>query len=359
MSSGGITQLVAIGAQDIWLTGKPEISYFQSAYKRHTNFSHVVDRQTIQGNPSDNAMTSVRFERKGDMLSYVYITATANNEAYAPADWSQLINYIEFYVGGQLIDSQDTTFSEYIAPHLFAQTLAKSPMGGFHGSWGADSYFYPLRFFFCENCQSALPLCALQYHDVEIRMYWGPNASQYNEESGPLRYDVYTNFIFLDDAERKAVTSTPQNLLITQVQKMPPTGIKVMELVYNHPVKYLASAGANGGTSALVSTSNRILMQANGVDLCEFRYATPNYTYIPRFYHTPCSSTYQANPYNLFLYPFCIDTAKLQPSGTLNFSRLDSFRIISETDPIEETVYAVNYNVLRIENGMGGLMYSN
>ena len=72
--SGGIAQLVAIGAQDAHLVGQPEVSFFRSNYKRHTNFAQTVERQTIQGNPSANGMSTVRFERKGDMLGYVYIS---------------------------------------------------------------------------------------------------------------------------------------------------------------------------------------------------------------------------------------------------------------------------------------------
>jgi hypothetical protein len=71
--SGGIAQLVAVGAQDAHLVGNPEVSFFRSSYKRHTNFSHVVDRQVIQGNPSNGGMSTIRFERKGDMLGYVYL----------------------------------------------------------------------------------------------------------------------------------------------------------------------------------------------------------------------------------------------------------------------------------------------
>ena len=72
--SGGIAQLVAIGAQDAYLVGNPDVSYFKTVYAKHTNFSHTVDEQVIQGNPSNNGMSTVRFERKGDLLSYVYLT---------------------------------------------------------------------------------------------------------------------------------------------------------------------------------------------------------------------------------------------------------------------------------------------
>jgi hypothetical protein len=71
--SGGIAQLVAVGAQDAHLVGQPEVSFFRSNYKRHTNFAQTVERQVIQGNPAANGMSTVRFERKGDMVGYVYI----------------------------------------------------------------------------------------------------------------------------------------------------------------------------------------------------------------------------------------------------------------------------------------------
>ena len=71
--SGGIAQLVAVGAQDVHLVGQPEVSFFRSTYKRHTNFSQTVERQVIQGNVANGGMSTVRFERKGDMLGYVYL----------------------------------------------------------------------------------------------------------------------------------------------------------------------------------------------------------------------------------------------------------------------------------------------
>jgi len=74
--SGGIAQLVAVGAQDVHLVGQPEVSFFRSTYKRHTNFSQTVERQVIQGNVSNNGMSTIRFERKGDMLNYVYLAPT-------------------------------------------------------------------------------------------------------------------------------------------------------------------------------------------------------------------------------------------------------------------------------------------
>ncbi len=76
-----------------------------------------------------------------------------------------------------------------------------------------------------------------------------------------------------------------------------------------------------------------------------------------RYYHTSHGTSSPGT--KLFFYPFCLDAGKLQPTGSLNFSRLDSARIINDTANCDKDIYAVNYNVLRIENGMAGLLYSN
>ena len=101
--SGGIAQLVAVGAQDVHLVGKPEVSFFRSTYKRHTNFSQTVERQVIQGNVSNNGMSTVRFERKGDMLGYVYLVHNDGTKTkhYSQADWLTKIAKVELLVGGQ------------------------------------------------------------------------------------------------------------------------------------------------------------------------------------------------------------------------------------------------------------------
>ena len=348
--SGGIAQLVAIGAQDAHLVGQPEVSFFRSNYKRHTNFAQTVERQVIQGNPSSNGMSTVRFERKGDMLGYVYLTPVGSDGAtqeYSAADLAAQINKVELLIGGQVIDTQDSTFSMDLAPITMSQNLTKSTTG----FAGKNGKFYPLRFSFCENAQSALPLVALQYHDVEVRINWGTlNASS-------SRWECFSQFIHLDTDERTSLSSTPQNMIITQTQKAIASDSKVQELSFNHPMKYLVAKTT--GSSDLTSAGNKIKLQINGTDVTDFRDADPHFTAIPMYYHTQSSVSAGNHNVNTLLVPFCIDTSKHQPTGSLNFSRLDSARILSDTQNNGSDVYGVNYNILRIENGMGGLMYSN
>jgi len=376
--SGGIAQLVAIGAQDAHLVGQPEVSFFRSNYKRHTNFAQTVERQVVQGNPSSNGMSTVRFERKGDMVGYVYIAPNDGTKAvtFSPADWVNAISKVELLIGGQVIDEQTSTFSQYIAPSILAQNLTKSTSG-----FGevAESKFYPLRFSFCENAQTAIPLIALQYHDVELRITWGSNLQS-------AKFEVYAQFVHLDTDERTALSSTPQNMLITQTQKAIASASKIQELNFNHPIKCLVAADSSA--LSIAADANKMKLQINGTDVADFKYVDPHYTAVTSYYHTvgskPITSILTTSPgpeTNLladlqdqtytstlsatgendkfFLYPFCIDTSKVQPTGSLNFSRLDSARLVNDTANSDDDIYAVNYNVLRIENGMGGLMYSN
>ena len=345
--SGGIAQLVAVGAQDAHLVGDPEVSFFRSSYKRHTNFSQTVERQVIQGNLSQGGMSSVRFERKGDLLGYVYLTSIASNTAET-IDWSTLIDKVELLVGGQVIDEQDAFFSNKIAPELLAAGLAKSAAGNLYT--GGASKFYPLRFSFCENWQSALPLVALQYHDVELRIRW---ASHANVNSSARRIECYANYVYLDTDEREMLAREPQQILITQVQKATKSLSKVQELNFNHPVKFLAAS--NVASDSVNTNANRIKLQINGTDVTDFKFTNPHYSSVASYYHAP----YSVGNDDLYVFPFCLDTTRLQPTGSLNFSRLDSARILSETNDFKDDIYAVNYNILRVENGMGGLMYSN
>jgi hypothetical protein len=339
--SGGITQLVAIGAQDAYLTGKPEVSFFQSTYKRHTNFARVTQRQVIQGNVGNASMTSIKVEHKGDLLNYVYLTKRngSSNEAISATE----IDHIDLLIGGQVIDSQTDDFIRFIADPLLCSTQNKASF-----SISATS-FYPLRFWFCETWSSALPLIALQYHDVEIRIYWK------TPTPGSI-YEAWGDFTYLDNAER-AMFSQPQKILIYQTQKQAITkGSTNQNLVFNQPVKFLAAK-----RQILSVQTGTLLLQLNGVDIGEQKQYVPHFTTVPNYYTFPWTTALT----DQFLLPFCLDVSKIQPTGQLNFSRLDSARLVTnDTFTSIGTfnspyIYAVSYNVLQFEKGMAGLLYAN
>ena len=342
--SGGITQLVAVGAQDVHLVGNPQVSLFQSSYKRHTNFAQLTERQVIQGNPVSGGVSTVRLERKGDLVSQVYLTMTDGGEAVEQVliDWKAQIDQVELLIGGQVIDTIDAEYATKIHPFVSSTSYTKL-------DWalpGRSTAMYPLRFSFFENLSSAIPLVALQYHDVELRIRWGILPAGYVPE-------CYANFVYLDNEEREMFSSRPRDMLITQVQRMPAPNATRADLNFNHPVKFIASADA----SAWLGVGEKIKIQVNGVDLSDFKLAKPHFTEAPMFYSVPYGDISKSE--GIFLYNWCTNTAQLQPSGSLNFSRIDSARVITSASNISTPIYAVNYNILRIENGLGGLLYSN
>jgi hypothetical protein len=386
--SGGIVQLVATGAQDAWLTGKPEVSFFRSNYRRYTHYANSVERQVIQGAPIAGGISTIRFEKKGDLINYVYLTARDGNGAVVPiVNWSNVIDKIEFMIGGQVIDTQDVTYSTQIEPVTGAQNYSQRLLLGNTGnhlySNNTISGFYPLKFFFNKDWSVSLPLVALQFHDVELRITWSTNLAAVTNFNGAanaanynnLQYIAWTNFTYLDQAERDYFANTPQDLLITQVQRTIVLGSQTMqELALAQPVKFLAFSTANYGSaygtlgvSSATVKDYMLKTQVNGTDIGEFRHL-PAFVDLPQYYNTPFGylpNGINCGTANVGMISYCLDTSKLQPTGTLNFSRLDTYRIvvpptITIGDLIKSTyLYAVGYNVLRIQNGLGSLLYAN
>ncbi len=346
--SGGIVQLVATGIQDVHLTGNPEISFFRSNYRRHTHFAMGIEEQIIQGTPGPSSMSTLRFERKGDLLSYVYLTAGDTASNIQSIDWNTVIDKVELVIGGQIIDTQDVFFSNTISPLYISSTYSTK-----FQSVGTTNFF-PFQFFFCKDFQSALPLIALQFHDVEIRIYWNTPSTR--------AYRAWANFIYLDADERKHFAEKPLDMIIYQLQRTVAQPAATQEIVFNHPVKFITFP-----TRDYSNPNQTLKMQINGVDIGLDK-GLPHYTDVSPYYHTQYGFETAESLRKMALIPFCLDTSKLQPTGTLNFSRIDSFRLVTQapsmTSNIVNTtrsqyIYAVNYNVLRINKGMAGLLYSN
>lgn len=368
-------QLVALGAQDAHLTGDPKVSFFRSSYQRHTHFSGMTDRQIIQGVPAAGGISTIRFERKGDLLNYVYLVALGTDGAIKKVNWSTVINKVELLIGGQVIDTHDYAYMSKIHPVLMTDTWSKR----YNNDEASTKYFCPFRFFFCEDWQSSLPLVALQYHDVELRISWGTNVATPGGVT-VQQYQAYSRFVYLDTAEREFFAKSPgMDILIEQVQRVlqPSAGQDKAELVLSHPVKFVAA----GNVIATNYANVVVKQQINGVDVADFR-PLPLWVDATQYYHTPYgyissgggAGAIDSAVSNVFLVPFCLDTAKLQPTGTLNFSRIDTYKLVvggtmdngasATWDKVIDTnfspyFYAVNYNILRIMNGMGALLYAN
>jgi hypothetical protein len=187
--SGGVVKLVATGDQDAWLTGKPEISFYRSSYRKYTHYANSIERQIIQGAPSAGGISTIRFEKKGDLLSYVYFTATDNNGAMITnLDWTQVFDKFELMIGGQVVDTQDIEYMTDIEPVTGAQNYSQRLLN-LNSTIvnNQKATFLPLKFFFCKDWSVCLPLIALQYHDVEIRITWSTYLNNYT-----ISYDTYS-----------------------------------------------------------------------------------------------------------------------------------------------------------------------
>jgi len=192
--SGGVVQLVATGPQDAWLTGKPEISFFRSNYKRYTHYANSVERQVIQGNPIAGGISTIRFEKKGDLLSYVYLTAKdSNGSSIAQLDWTKVIDKVDLYIGGQIVDTHDIEYMTDIEPVTGAQTYSQRYLNTTSTSFNNQKMsFLPMKFFFCKDWSVSLPLIGLQFHDVELRITWSSYLNQGINMNGIFATTVQT-----------------------------------------------------------------------------------------------------------------------------------------------------------------------
>jgi len=357
----GLISLVARGAQDVFITGKPEISFFKAAYKRHTNFSMFpVELQAI-GTPGPNGTISLPIQRKGDLLSYVWAdcgTGVSTNTAITTAFGMESLtpSVFRLYVGGQMIEEHDAYFASKLYPKFLANSGAKTTANRNAGTI-EGSTFLPLHFSFCDEVGLSLPLVALQYHDVEIRI-------NFNSGTGATT-KYYANYIQLDTEERQALANEPREMLITQVQRIQKeTDTKVDLSYFNHPVKCLLWGTSNTNTGQF--SFDDLKLTLNGVDMFDPMPAK-YFSHVQTYHHATNGSDLQAGAAGeaafLYMHSFALKADKHQPCGTVNFSRLDNaemkFSGVNSNAANMSWVYAVNYNILRIQNGMAGIAFAN
>ena len=388
---GGLMQLVAYGAQDIYLTGNPQITFFKVVYRRHTNFAVESIEQTFNGSAAAGSKISVTVSRNGDLLSSVFLVTkgSADINSAVGEHWA-LIDNVEVEIGGQVIDKQYGHWMQVWTDLSHGGDKLKLLDDSANGVFATGELsFVPLQFWFCRNPGLALPLIALQYHEVKLNVTFSSGADQLGAGSN---VSVWCDYIFLDTDERRRFAQVSHEYLIEQVQfsnALSVSGTSTQhELRFNHPVKELvwtvhdnsAAVDHDGdaNTAAKASDSditvNTALLQLNGHDRFKRREGK-YFTKVQRYqYHEGASDTERraavaaaggtaarADASVPHVYSFALKPEEHQPSGTCNFSRIDNAVLNLEHGSATGhlRVYAVNYNVLRIMSGMGGLAYSN
>ena len=281
---GGLMQLVAYGAQDIYLTGNPQITFFKVVYRRHTNFSMESIQQTINGSSqlTKGNTGTVTISRNGDLVSGTYLRQVGGSRH--SIDWTQAILSVELEIGGQRIDRHNREyleiFNELTTPASKAYGFKSMiGQGGDQGKGGVSNVYIPLRFWFCNNPGLALPLIALQYHEVKLKFSWG-NVSH----SDTLNVEVWCDYIYLDTDERRRFAQVSHEYLIEQLQVQTEQKIGTsFNLNFNHPVKELiwTTPGAH-----YFHKSDVLKLQLNGHDRFSNQY--PEYFQLkqPMDYHT-------------------------------------------------------------------------
>ena len=430
---GGLLQLVAYGAQDVYLTGNPQITFFKVVYRRHTNFSIESIRQSFSGNFNFGNRVTSQISRNGDLVSKMILEVDLPQLQNIPTNvWTdntsqryvnyiglRLIKSVELEIGGQKIDKQYSDWM-YIWNEL---SLPIEKQTGYQTMVGADTdmtsfkdtkLYIPFEFWFCRNIGLALPLIALQYHEVKVNIeietfnnctYVGSAYYKNTQLSATIKdiknATLYADYIFLDTDERRRFAQLSHEYLIEQLQYSGEDTIKQeqksIQLTMNHPVKELVwtikpddntvwynytteifscnialdsnvaynlkqgdhySNLTNTILGVVPSGQNPVVqasLQLNGND--RFTPRDGDYFSLVQQYqhHTNISQNKGIN-----VYSFALKPEEHQPSGTLNMSRIDTARLIVKSKSSGTLkVWGTNYNVLRILSGMGGLAYSN
>lgn len=360
-SGGALLSLAAQGPQDVFLTGNPDTSYFRQVYKRHTNFAMAQVRQPIEGAIAAGNVSKFTLSRQGDMVSYIYLRRPD------AAGMLDNVEYVKLKIGGQEIVKM-TAENLSMWGQIMANGNVKSDT---ERSLNRLSNILPLHFWFCDYYGASLPLCALSYHDVEVEVKWtgAPSAST----------EAWANMIWLDNSEREYFVQSPKlTYLIDQWQNSDPIGLgspagsgtrNRIDLNFNHPVRALIMLIDQdyGDTGSNTRFTDKIKLSTSGVEISKLAndqmlqsiYWHNLYAQVPFFGdYAPISTSYYS------IIPFALNLGSNQPSGTLNFSRLENVQLSCDENNLAgvtatSAVAAVNTNVLIIRNGMGGLEFSN
>ena len=417
--NGGLLQLVAIGKQDIFLTGNPEITWFKMVYRRYTNFAIESQVMYFDGDPDFGKRLSCLVPRRGDLLGPMMLELTlpaitltdGTPVSYVNSIGHAIINEITLEIGEQEIDTQTGEWME-IWSSMTTTTMQRQGFNDMIGkvddtiapqNFGPIKLYIPLRFWFCKNPGQYLPLLALQYHPIRINLKLNSLQSLFFSSAlavagncdtlsvNPVKITdmrIYGDYVYLDVEERRRFVSNTHEYLIEQTQYTADIAIPIgatsstVRLEFNHPIRELlwviqrsamvASHDIfNYSSTGIFETGIRsdllqdALVQLDGYDRFDRRDAGYFRLVQPYYHHT-------AIPNNLFIYNYCfaLRPEELQPSGSLNASRIDSF-VLSMNLVADSTsgatpprgnavarVYATNHNVLRIVNGFGGLLFT-
>ncbi len=408
----GRLRLAATGLQDEWITGNPQFSYFLMNFKKHTKFAMDYVESQFDGNIDFGELIECRIPGdKGDLVRNMTLKITLtdplpddnseNDMVWSPSICTNLIEYAELVIGGQPIERLT---GEYIYMYQqlhntnddIEQTLYfLNGHGNYLSYSGAYTYFLDLPFYFYRNASLAIPTCALTKQIVEVRIKLKPlirlvrNISSIDPmdtildvKASILKFSLDTEFVIVTPEERGYLMSRPLDYVITQVQlakfKMKAgENKKSVMLNFQHPVKelfFVSQNIANGNIPHYYNTivdaelrfNNEVVFKRGGLFLA-YEQALKHHVNAP----SALTQTVEAfngrsailGPSKFGTYSFSMSPEQPHPTGQVNMSRISHKLFTIEINPTNSVfendtrVYAVNYNVLRIESGLAGLKF--
>lgn len=363
-------------------------------YRRHTNFALESIEQTFNGVADFGKKVTATISRNGDLIHRTYLQTvlpalSAGAPAPAEINWvpevgHALIKTVELEIGGQRIDKHyaawlhiwnelsqpvglQAGYDKMIGNVSSLTTGALSVAGGY-------TLYVPLQFWFCRNPGLALPLIALQYHEVKVNIEFEELRNLVQVRQGGVvpttgslgATSLWVDYIYLDAEERRRFAQVSHEYLIEQLQftgdESTTSQFPKIKLNFNHPVKFLTWTVSSSPDHAFDFTDNganpvvSAKLQLNGHDRFAARPGS-YFNYVQPFQHCENIPAEGINVYSFALQPL-----SHQPSGSCNMSRIDNATLqidLASASSVNIKVMAVNYNVLRIMSGMGGLAYSN
>ena len=388
----GRLRLAATGVQDQWLTGDPQFSYFLMNFRRHTKFSIDYIESQFDGDLTFGKTITCRIPNdKGDLVKNLNLKVTLNDPStgyeWCPSVISHLIESAELLIGGQTI--QKLT-GEYIYMHqqLYNtdddtdQTVYFLNSHGNTIAYSGDyNYFIDLPFYFYRNSSLSIPTCALTKQIVEVRIKLRPlselvsGANPENAIATLKKIAIDTEFVFLTDRERDYLMSRPIDYVITQLQMSKfvmkaGENTKSVMLNFSHPVKELffvsqSEKAVRDNHPNRYNTISNVKLRFNNELVFDRDRKFLVYEQALKYHISPpeyvAATNYKQSEFSM--YSFALNPEMYYPTGQVNMSRIVHKLLTIEIDPINSVddnktrVYALNFNILRVNAGLAGLKF--
>jgi hypothetical protein len=393
----GNVRLAVTGIQDQWLTGEPQFSYFVMNYKRHTRFStenvEIPFTFTAESGRKPQLGNSIICRvpnAAGDLLRSVMLKVTMEplpeSNLYYTSLGTRMIDYADLIIGGQTIERITGEYI-YMYDQLHSnlddtlQTLYFMTGHNNHLRFTEPYTFYVnLPFYFFRHPSLAIPVCAITKQLVEVRIQFKKDVA-YDDPGSIRSASLLADFYYVTDEEKNFLLTRPVEYVITQLQLAtvpfePNVTTRSVTTHFKHPVKemfFMANVQGNpevvtSDTTLYRSDESNIRSNARFIknisldfnDTKVFDHNRLQLSYQQSLeHHTGCPSP----AYEFYTYSFALKPDVYYPTGQVNMSRIRHQQLtveLEETDPQNEThvsVYAMNYNVLRVESGLAGLKF--